>query len=179
MSKHPEDKVLDVIDQLVDESLKKPKDDYNAPFSEACQYCGYEWHGSTNGIGCPGVFATDQQVALWRKAIEEPWRADVRQLMGEDEDECIGVAGAVLGMLLGMGGDTAVFVVMPSCGVMVFPETTQAETLPETGMSELPEGFVDIGFVDESSHHDLLLLDEAHRLNGSDQDICDLDTPES
>jgi hypothetical protein len=129
MSKHPEDKVLDVIDQLVDESLKKPKDDYHQPFSEACHVCGYEWHGATNGLGCPGVFATDEQAATWRARVEEHWRDDVRKIMGLTDDE----------------------------------------------IAELPEAFVDIGFVDQTSHDDSVPDEET----GSDQDICDLDTLES
>lgn len=66
MSKHRDD-----IDRLVEESLRKPKDDYRAPYSETCKLCGCEWHGETNGLGCPGQFATDEQAQAWRIAFGE------------------------------------------------------------------------------------------------------------
>lgn len=74
----PERRVIDVIDQLVDEQLRQTPDDYEAPYSEVCELCGYEWHGVANGLGCPGAFATEQQLDAWRAWCEKV--GDAKQL---------------------------------------------------------------------------------------------------
>lgn len=73
---HPED------DSIVDDSLAVgPLDDYSKPYSEKCEHCGGAWHGQPSSWnanpkllnrdrvreGCPGAYATDEQVAQWHK----------------------------------------------------------------------------------------------------------------
>lgn len=55
-SANPEQPVLDVIDELVNESLTARRyDDYTREFSERCVQCHGEWHGQPR-YGCPGAF---------------------------------------------------------------------------------------------------------------------------
>lgn len=63
MTENPERRVLDAIDELVEESLARPiSDDYSLPWRERCELCGGDWHGLPDtDFGCPGAFATDEQ----------------------------------------------------------------------------------------------------------------------
>lgn len=71
--RNPESDVVDAIDELVDESLNHgPTDDYDRPWTERCELCSDEWHGlEGNGEvgvqGCPGAYATDEQIERWRE----------------------------------------------------------------------------------------------------------------
>lgn len=70
-TRNPEDHVIDEIDRLVDDQLRLPQDDYNAPFNEGCPHCGGEWHGLpkllVNSTTCPGAWASDEDVQAWRE----------------------------------------------------------------------------------------------------------------
>jgi hypothetical protein len=57
---NPEQRVLDAIDTLVNEQMRRrPTDDYNQAWSQRCPDCRCEWHGlKCQGCGCPGRYAT-------------------------------------------------------------------------------------------------------------------------
>ena len=73
----------DAIDQLVNDSLAAcHQDSYDKPYSERCEHCSGSWHGqprswqqSVPGMwtqdsikpGCPGAYATEEQVAKWHE----------------------------------------------------------------------------------------------------------------
>jgi hypothetical protein len=82
MSEHPEQHVIDEIDRLVTQSIEHGyTDDYDAPYKETCETCGFEWHGEPSGIGCPGAYSSDEQ--------REAFKADhqlVRQLVMVPDD---------------------------------------------------------------------------------------------
>jgi hypothetical protein len=54
VTRNPEDRIIDRIDQLVNEQLAPgPLDDYNADRYVKCTRCGSDWHGLPES-GCPG-----------------------------------------------------------------------------------------------------------------------------
>ena len=65
---NPEQAVIDVIDELVDESLAPgPVDDYSVNRYDRCDLCRNDWHGLPSG-GCPGAYATEAEVEEYRSA---------------------------------------------------------------------------------------------------------------
>lgn len=79
---NPEDDVVKDIDQLITDSLTvRQQDDYSRPYAERCEHCGGPWHGQASdwnntgiwrvdrgiGEGCPGAYATAEQMAEWEK----------------------------------------------------------------------------------------------------------------
>lgn len=72
MTVNPEQRVLDDIDALIDQQLQHgPTDDYNKPWTQRCDICGWLWHGlpgdleNGGALGCPGAYATEQQREKW------------------------------------------------------------------------------------------------------------------
>lgn len=68
--RNPEDDVLDAIDELVQDSLDHgPTDDYDRDWLVRCDHCPGEWHGLASEFnGCPGAFASDDEVMAWKAA---------------------------------------------------------------------------------------------------------------
>jgi len=77
---NPEDTLLaqidqlerDLIDELVDHSLATPyhrRSGYDNDINQdRCGHCLGYWHGLTDeNTGCPGAFATDEQIAQWHE----------------------------------------------------------------------------------------------------------------
>lgn len=68
---NPEQHVVDLIAELVDESLAHgPTDDYHAPWKVRCSLCAGEWHGEpknalTDPGWCPGAYASPAEIEAW------------------------------------------------------------------------------------------------------------------
>jgi hypothetical protein len=73
-----ERKVIDEIDQLVNESLAAPiTDDYSVNRYERCELCRNDWHGLPTmddylDRSCPGAWASDEAKAAWREMFPAP-----------------------------------------------------------------------------------------------------------
>jgi hypothetical protein len=78
---NPEDGVIDVIDQLVNEQLRQESSGYDHNINQdRCTLCGGDWHGTAvpgdarsvarldrqRAPGCPGAFASDEQRGQWK-----------------------------------------------------------------------------------------------------------------
>jgi hypothetical protein len=78
---NPEDAVLDLIDQLVNEQLEQESSGYDHNINQdRCALCGGDWHGTAapdeagpaTGLDrqripdCPGALATDEQRGQWK-----------------------------------------------------------------------------------------------------------------
>lgn len=63
----PEQRVLDDIEELVNEELTHTPDDYhmNNQRYDKCELCQGLWHGLPGHNGCPGAYATEEQAQLW------------------------------------------------------------------------------------------------------------------
>jgi hypothetical protein len=65
---NPEKSVLDDIDELIASECDEhgvPLDDHNRDRYLKCELCHEDWHGKTNFMGCPGAYATEEQVKAW------------------------------------------------------------------------------------------------------------------
>ena len=72
---NPEQRVIDEIDQLVNESLARPiTDDYNNPWQARCELCHGEWHGLAGEYNeCPGAYATDEEREQYLENRTRAW----------------------------------------------------------------------------------------------------------
>jgi hypothetical protein len=86
-SRKPEQHVLDDIEALVNEELTHTPDDYhrNNERYVKCELCQGLWHGLPAHNGCPGAYATEEQVAAW---VESP--TDTGEYLGPGTGEYLG-----------------------------------------------------------------------------------------
>jgi hypothetical protein len=73
------DRLIDAIDQLVDEQLARGENGGNLD-QDRCELCGGPWHGAPTDFaagaqdlhhpGCPGAFANDTQREQWHRDRE-------------------------------------------------------------------------------------------------------------
>lgn len=77
--RRPEQNVLDAIEELVNDQLQHEASGYDHNINQdRCELCGGQWHGLTGtgsgdhgtdpvtAHGCPGAFATDDEIRAWQ-----------------------------------------------------------------------------------------------------------------